>query len=243
VWRYLTNRPEDAEWLTTKERIIYVNIMLKDRELVENVQGEHLSLIQALISGRVWVLSLGYLFSLMGLYALAFWMPLTVKEFNISNTYVGLVVAIPYAIGAVWMFVWCAHSDATQERRWHFIITSALLSAGFAITALSGSPFISMIGLTLSVMGSLAAVPIFYNFPASLLTGTALAGGIALINAIGNLAGFIGPSLIGWAKQMTGSDEGGQLVVGGFCALAPLLVCGLGITSQPGSLDRQRLTR
>jgi MFS transporter, ACS family, tartrate transporter len=78
------------------------------------------------------------------------------------------------------------------------------------------------------IIGSLAAVPIFYNFPAALLTGTALAGGIALINAIGNLAGFIGPSVIGWAKQMTGSDAGGQLALAVVCALAPLLVCGFG---------------
>jgi ACS family tartrate transporter-like MFS transporter len=125
------------------------------------------------------------------------------------------------------MYLWCAHSDATQERRWHFA-TSALLSAGFVITALSGSPFISMIGLTLSVMGALAAVPMFYNFPAALLTGTAFAGGIALINAIGNLGGFIGPYVVGWTKEVTGNDAGGQLGLAAVCALAPLLVCGFG---------------
>jgi len=233
AWRYLTNRPEEAEWLTASERITYVSIMGKDRELVEKFQGGHFSLTQALMSGRVWVLSLGYLFSLMGLYALGFWMPQTVKEFNISNTFVGLVVAIPNAIGAVWMYFWCAHSDATQERRWHFIITSALMSAGFAIAALSGSLFISMVGLTLGVMGSLAAVPIFTTFPASLLTGTAFAGGIALINAIGNLGGFIGPLVIGWAKQVSGNDSGGRLILAGLCALSPLLVCARGITRQP----------
>jgi ACS family tartrate transporter-like MFS transporter len=151
-----------------------------------------------------------------------------VKELNVSNTYVGLVVAIPYAIGAVWMILFCARSDATQERRWHFVITMAMVSAGFVIAALSGSPLISMIGFTLSVMGSLTAVPMFYNFPAALLTGTALAGSIALINSVGNLAGSVGPWMIGQAKQMTGNNAGGQLVLAGVCALAPLLVCTLG---------------
>jgi MFS transporter, ACS family, tartrate transporter len=229
VWLYLTNTPAEAKWLTAEERNTYAGILRKDVEWVQNVHGGHPSLRQALMSGRVWVLSIAYLCSLMGLYALAFWMPLTVKEFNLSNTYVGVAVAIPYAIGAVWMYFWCAHSDATQERRGHFLVTSALLSAGFVITALSVSPLISMIGLTLSVMGSLATVPIFMNFPTSLLTGTALAGGIALINSIGNLAGFIGPAAIGWAKQMTGSNAGGQLVLAGLCALAPILVWGLRI--------------
>ena len=239
VWRYLTNSPEEAEWLSPDERMAYVEMLRKEREAVESAQGGHASLKQALISGRVWVLSLAYLCSIIGLWSLAFWLPLMVKEFNVSNTYVGVVVAIPYAIGAVWMILFCAHSDATQERRWHFVITMAMVSAGFVIAALSGSPLISMIGLTLSVMGSLTAVPMFYNFPVALLTGTALAGGIALINSIGNLAGSIGPWMIGQANQMTGNNAGGQLVLAGVCALAPLLVCGLGITPKRRSIDCQ----
>jgi hypothetical protein len=97
-----------------------------------------------------------------------------------------------------------------------------------------------MIGLTLSVMGSLTAVPMFFNFPAALLTGTGLAAGIALINSIGNIAGSIGPWMIGQAKQLTGNNAGGLMVLAAVCALAPLLVCSLGITSKPGSRDRQR---
>ena len=239
VWRYLTNSPEEAEWLSPDERMAYVEMLREEREAVESAQGGHASLKQALISGRVWVLSLAYLCSIIGLWSLAFWLPLMVKEFNVSNTYVGVVVAIPYVIGAVWMILFCAHSDATQERWWHFVITMAMVSAGFVIAALSGSPLISMIGLTLSVMGSLTAVPMFYNFPVALLTGTALAGGIALINSIGNLAGSIGPWMIGQAKQMTGNNAGGQLVLAGVCALAPLLVGGLGITPKPRSIDCQ----
>jgi ACS family tartrate transporter-like MFS transporter len=233
VWRYLTNSPEEAEWLTPQERTAYVDMLRKERVAVEAAQGGHASLKQALKSGRVWVLSLAYLCSIMGLWSLAFWLPLMVKEFNISNTHVGVVVAIPYAIGAVWMILFCAHSDATQERRWHFVVTTAMVSAGFVIAALSGSPLISMIGLTLSVMGSLTAVPMFFNFPAALLTGPALAGSIALINSIGNLSGSIGPWLIGEAKQVTGNNAGGQLVLAGCCALAPLLVFSLGLSSRP----------
>jgi len=152
----------------------YVEMLREEREAVESAQGGHASLKQALISGRVWVLSLAYLCSIIGLWSLAFWLPLMVKEFNVSNTYLRVVVAIPYVIGAVWMTLFCAHSDATQERRCHFVITMAMVSAGFVIAALSGSPLISMIGLTLSVMGSLTAVPMFYSFPVALLTGTAL---------------------------------------------------------------------
>src|SRR5262249_1758870 len=104
VWRHLTNSPEEAEWLTQDERKAYVEMLRKEREAVENAQGGHASLKQALTSGRVWVLSLAYLCSIIGLWSLAFWLPLMVKEFNFSNTYVGVVVAVPYAFGAVWMF-------------------------------------------------------------------------------------------------------------------------------------------
>lgn len=146
VWRYLTNGPEEAESLTANERASYVDLMRKDRKLVEESQGGHFTLKQALTSGRVWILSLSYLCSLVGLYALSFWMLQTVKEFIPSNTNVGFAVSILYAIGAVWMYFWSAHSDATQERRWHFVITTAFLSGGFVITALSRSLLLSMIG-------------------------------------------------------------------------------------------------
>jgi ACS family tartrate transporter-like MFS transporter len=117
---------------------------------------------------------------------------------------VGFFISIPYAVAAAAMLPWARHSDRTGERTWHLVIPALLGAAGFLLAALSGSLAFTTFAFTLGVVGVYAACPVFWTLPASALSRAAAASGIALINSIGNAAGYVGPFAMGWLRQSTG---------------------------------------
>jgi nitrate/nitrite transporter NarK len=127
---------------------------------------------------------------------------------------VGLLTAIPYGCAVVAMLVVARSADRMRERRWHFAIVSALGGVGlFLATVYGGDVKLAMAALSLGTAGMLATMPVFWTYPSSLLSGTAAAAGIALINSVGNLAGFVSPSIIGWLKDLTHSTNAGMYLV------------------------------
>lgn len=222
---FLTNSPEEATWLTSREKEIYTKVMHQQRSTIE--AKESVSLKQALLDFRVWTLGIAYCFTVIGITGLGFWMPQIIKQFDFTNTSVGLLTMIPYGVGTVFMYLWSAHSDQTQERLWHFILPSVGLSVGFAISATASSSTVSLLGMTVSTMGFLSAVPVFYTFPASFLTSSASAVGLALINSIGNIGGFLGPYLIGVLTRSTGGTVYGLWAVAALVLIAPIMVAAL----------------
>jgi len=175
----------------------------------------------------VLALSLVYFGLLASLYGVQFWLPQIVKGFGLSNLQTGFASALPFAFGALAMVLWGARFDRKQERVRHIVVALLVSAAALAASAYGGSLVLTMAALIIASMAGFAAFGLFWTLPAALLTGSAAAGGLALINSIGNLSGFGGPYLIGWIKDSTGSDVAGLLFLTVLPLLAALLTLAL----------------
>ena len=187
-----------------------------------------LSIGQAIVNPRVWALSLVYFGDVACLYGVGFWLPQIIKAFGLSNAMTGWVTAIPYAIGAIFMVWYGHHSDAKAERRTHMAVALVIAAAGIAGSTLTGDPTLTIIAFTIGACGVFAALPLFWTLPTALLSGSAAAAGIAVINSVGNLSGFFGPYAMGWIKDATGSFSGGLLLVAALAVVAMIIVIVLG---------------
>lgn len=226
VWFYLTDRPSDAHWLEADERQ-----WLQDRLDSERRHREahvDLNVWQALGYGRVWALGLVYFGVVATNYGLGFFLPQIVKAFGLSNVQTGFVTAIPYAIGAVGMVWWGLRSDRASERKWHTIIPASLAALGLALSATTNDPTLKMLAICIAGFGIFAVLPIFWTLPTAYLSGTAAAAGIALINSVGNLSGFLGPYMMGYMKDWTGEYTTGLFILAGCAVMSVVIVAALG---------------
>ncbi len=217
----LTDRPADAAWLTAEQRAWLDARLQEERRAVEGKQ--RLSLKGALTHPRVIGLSFVYLAIVTATYGVVFFLPLIVRAEGMSVVSTGLVTAIPYTIGLVGMVLWARSSDRHHERRWHFIVAALLAAAGLAAAAASPIPWLSLVAISLATIGIYGSKPAFWPLPSQFLTGTAAAGGIALMNSIGNLGGFFGPQIVGWIRQSTSGYAAALYFLAG-CALASALI-------------------
>ncbi|MCA6100494.1 MFS transporter [Bradyrhizobium sp. WSM 4400] len=218
---YLDDRPADARWLSPQQKTWLEGRLANERASVETTHKY--SLGQALRSPRVIALGLVYFGLLAGLYGVQFWLPQIVKGFGLSNLQTGFVSALPFAFGGLAMIFWGARSDRKRERVWHIVLALLVSAGGLAASAYGGSLVITMLALIVASMAGFAAFGLFWTLPSALLTGAAAAGGLALINSIGSLAGFGGPYLVGWIKDGTGSAVAGLL----FLSVLPLLAAAI----------------
>jgi ACS family tartrate transporter-like MFS transporter len=225
VFLYLPDGPRDAKWLTEDERATIEAELAHERGAGhDHVQG----LWTALLDPRVLLLCAVYFFIVVGLYGITIWLPLIFQSMGFSTSATGLLVVLPYALAAVSMVAWGKHSDATGERVWHVALASLLGTFGFALAAGVSAQAIVLVAMTLVAVGVCASLAPFWAIPPAFLTGTAAAGGIALINAVGNLGGFAGPYIMGWAREETGSYTLGLSILAGSMAVAAVLVLALG---------------
>jgi D-galactonate transporter len=209
---FLTDSPAAAKWLSTEERS-YLDATIR-AEANDVVRRGHVSLRHALLHPRVWQLSLLSFTLLVGMYSISFWLPQIVKSFSgRDNVEVALLSAIPYIAAAIAMVVVGAHSDRKQERCVHIALAAVAGAVGLAVSTLVHTSIPGLIGLSLAAIGIFSAIPVFWSLPTAFLSGTAAAGGIALINSLGNLGGFIGPYLIGRLRDATGDFTGSLLAV------------------------------
>jgi len=223
---YLTDRPADAHWLATDERAWLTNRL--DAERRQREAAHKITVWQALYHPRVWALSLVYFGVVSCNYGVGFWLPQIIKAFGLSNAMTGWVTAIPYAIGAVFMVWYGRHSDVKGERKFHTVGALAIAAAGITGSTLTGDPILTVIAFSIGACGVFAGLPLFWTLPTALLSGTAAAAGIAVINSIGNLSGFVGPYAMGWIKDATGSFTGGLLLIAGLAFLAMIIVLVIG---------------
>ncbi|AIY40952.1 Nitrate/nitrite transporter [Collimonas arenae] len=218
---YLPEKPVNAKWLTTSQQQAVSNALA-----AENHGGKHASLRDACLNSRVWICAAVYFCVVSGNATIAFWSPSIIKEIGVvGNLQIGLISAIPFLAGTIAM-VWNGiHSDKSGERRLHCAIATLVASIGLILTGFFlGNAVLALCALTLAAAGILAAFPVFWSIPAAFLTGTAAAGGIALINSIGNLAGFAAPYMIGSLKTTTGSLSAGLYFVAALEFTATVLV-------------------
>jgi ACS family tartrate transporter-like MFS transporter len=225
VFFYLTDRPADARWLAPDQRA-WLTRRLSDEHEVRTA-ARHFSVLQALGDTRVLLLAFVYFGAVAANYSLGFFLPQIVRDFGLSFGWTGVVSAIPYVAGVVGMVYWGWHSDRTGERREHVALAALVAGAGIVASTLIDSPTGKMIAFTIAGFGVFAVLPVFWTLPTTFLSGTAAAGGIAIINSIGNLSGFAGPFVMGKMKDATGSYAVGLLAVAGTVFLAMLVALSL----------------
>jgi MFS transporter, ACS family, tartrate transporter len=218
---YMTDRPEKAKWLRDDERRWLVNTM--NAEAANKAGTASHSVWHGLADLRVIALSLVYFGTSAGLYTLGIWAPQIIKEFGLSSLQVGFLNALPGIVAVVAMVLWARHSDCTGERTWHVVGACVLASLGLMFAGFAGTVLAVLLALTLVNIGISAAKPPLWSMPTMFLSGSAAAAGIATINSIGNLGGFVGPAMIGWIKDLTGSFQGGLYFVAGLLVLSAVL--------------------
>ncbi len=235
VLAFLPDRPKDARWLSPKVAATMTAIV----EAEGRAAGKEASFKVALRDGRVWLCALIYFCIVSGNATIAFWTPSIIKEIGVSGAIaIGFLAAVPFIAGTIAMVWTGAHSDRTGERRLHCAVASLIAAAGLAATgALIGHAVLAFVALTVAAIGILAAFPVFWSLPQTFLAGTAAAGGIAAINSIGNLAGFVAPYVVGLSNTLTGTSSNGLYVVAGFELLAGLLVLGFARWREDSSAD------
>ena len=215
----LCDSPAKAKWLTPQEREVLGRAIERDE-----AGSTHSSWRAGLMSPDVWRFALLYAALMMGVYGFGFWAPQIVKSFGtLNNQQVGFVLVIPYICATVAMVLWSRHSDRTRERTWHLVIPAIVGTVGFLYGSFADNVYLAIGGFTLGAIGIYSQLPLFWTLPTALLTGSAAAGGIALINSIGNLSGYFGPALIGWLKDTTQSYTAGLLVIAASMGFAGLL--------------------
>ena len=214
---YLTARPAKARWLQDDERLWLERTLRDEGEKTE--ARRKFSLGAALINWRVLVLGFLYIGMNMGLSGINNWMPTIIKSLGtLSNLQVTSITAIPWICAAIAAILWGRRSDRRNERYVNLAIPLIVGAAGFAASAYVSSPLLGIVCLSVAVMGVIAGYTVFWVVPGTFLTGVAAAGGIALVNSMGNIGGFIAPFAIGWLRQETGSFSQALLVLA--CGMA-----------------------
>jgi len=227
----LTDKPEQAKWLSPEERTWLVEVLASERQAIA---AKHASKLKdAFTNWRVLVCAAVNFCAIIGSVGLGLWMPQILKGFGFGVVTVGFLAAIPYICGAVTMMLWARLSDRGGERSW--FVASALLLGALALVVCgyaTSSALISIVALCGAVVGIMCYQSTFWPIPSSFLTGSAAAGGLALIVSIGNLGGFVGPYIIGEIKQTTGSFSWALIAVAAFLTLAAILIRLVGLSLQ-----------
>ena len=214
VWRRLDHRPDTAPWLPDAERRWLVATLAAERAAAP---ASHGNLRDAFRSSRLWALAAIYFCIVLAFYGVSFWLPQIVQGLGTaSSATVALISAVPYVAAAVAMVVVGSHSDATSERRWHVAGPAIVGALGFIVAAgASSSLLVSLAALSVAAMGIWGALGPFWALPTAFLAGRAAAGGVALVNSIGNIGGFVGPTLVGYVRDATGGFAAGLWLLAG----------------------------
>ena len=222
----LPNNPGDSNFLTPKEKEWLTEELRREEQQKLANQKQHIDARRALLNRRVWYLALIYFNNSIGLYSLTFWLPQAVQGFSgkLSNTQIGLLVMVPHLVGLIAMVLISLHSDRTQERRFHAAIPLMLGGTALLLIARIHAPAVSIVLLALMAVGIYSLYGPFWSLPNRFLTGIGAASGIALINSIGNLGGFVGPYAVGAVTDRTGSPYWGLAIVGIFLLIAAILM-------------------
>ncbi len=217
----MTDRPAVANWLTAEEREWLEDELQAERRHVES--AGRLSMLQALTDWRVLVLSAIYLTGVTASYGVVFFLPQIIKSLGLSNLMTGFVTAVPYTIGTIGLVVWGYSSDRRKERRWHLIISTGLAAVGLFSAGWLSHSYFAILAMCVATIGIYGSRPSFWPMPSLFLTGGAAAVGMALINSIGNLGGYLGPIAVGWIKDSTKSFEMALYFLGA-CALLSTVI-------------------
>jgi ACS family tartrate transporter-like MFS transporter len=221
----LTDRPEQAKFLTAEERDWLVTTIAAERRATEAVRK--FTLWQALYNPKVLLLALNYLGIVTASLGMLIFIPQMIKSLgDYSNMTVGWLTMIPYTCGAIAMVVWGRISDRMNERRWNLFIGCVFSTVGLVIAGMTMGTWWALAGMSIAAMGFYGSKGPFFAMPPMFLSGAGLAAGIAWINSIGNLGGFFGPWYVGVMKDLTGNYAGGLYGLA-LLGLIAAIVCAL----------------
>jgi MFS transporter, ACS family, tartrate transporter len=218
---YLTDRPAEAHWLSAAERSWLISTLDGERRQIE-ARGK-IGLFQSFWEPKVLLLSLNYFGIITASVGMLLFLPQIVKQLGLSNMQVGWTSMIPYLCGAVSMVVWGWISDRMGERRWNLFFACIVATIGLVLAGRSIGNFWSLVGMSIAAIGFYGTKGPFWAIPSIFLTGIAAAAGFAWINSIGALGGFLGPSIVGWVKDSTGSFSAGLYSLAAFALMSAVI--------------------
>ena len=227
VLKVLSDSPAQAPWLQQDERVWLVDKLKEEASQRESHSGHTAGALKALLDPRVLALALIYFGTSAGLYTLGLWAPLMIRQFGFDALQTGLINAIPSIVALVAMILWARRSDRTGERTWHVVIPCVLACLAFILAGHANTAFMVVLALIFVNVGISAAKAPLWAMPSMFLSGAGAAAGIATINSIGNLGGFVGPAVIGWLKAQTGGYAAGLYVVAATLALSAVMTLAL----------------
>jgi ACS family tartrate transporter-like MFS transporter len=220
----LTDRPEAAAWLPDDERRWLLDRLATERA----AQGEraHLTLGQAFRFPLVWLLAGIYVANVIGGYGVSMWLPQIIKGWGAQSDFANAALSgLPYLLGSVpGLLLIGRHSDRAGERRLHVLVPYLLAAMGLVLSAMFTHPVLGILAISLALFGIWGSLSPFWAMSSGLLSGTAAAGAIALINSVGSLGGFIGPFGVGWIRDRTGGNRVPLLVLAGVLIVGAVLV-------------------
>jgi ACS family tartrate transporter-like MFS transporter len=234
----LTDRPEDARWLSADDRNWLERTMADDR--ARRQAAGHTSVTQSFVNPQLWLLSAVFFLNSIVNYGMFLWLPKLLEDVTGARGFVlSGITAIPFIVALAAMVIVGRASDRSGERR-RYVAGCALATAvGLVVAVLfQRDAWLLVLGFTVAQMALRSLAGVFWAIPPQLLGGAAAAAGIALINAIGGLGGFVGPTLIGVLHDVTGGYSGGLLVLTGVLVVEALLVLGVrlpALTTAAGS--------
>jgi D-galactonate transporter len=223
---YLIDKPTEAHWLTDEEKTwLQSRLDAEQRNREEHFKKDW---FQSAFNMRVIALGLVYMAINIPQYGLSFFLPQIIKEFGVSDIEAGFITTLPYLVGGLGMIMWSMHSDRTGERVWHCVIPFIAMIIGLSCAAIVDDLLLKMAVLCVAAWGFFSILPVFWTLPTSFLSGAGAAAGIAAVNSIGNLGGYVGPQIFGLLKTATQEDSAGLVFLAMVAAAGGLLVWMLG---------------
>jgi MFS transporter, ACS family, tartrate transporter len=222
TWFYMTDHPSQAQWLTRDERDWLVN--RQEAEVSQREEAHGMSVWETMKNPKVLALGIAGYGIANQIYGMTYFLPQIVKQFGLTNMQTGFVSMIPFGIGAIGMIWYGKRSDQVLERRSHTVVTFLIAAVGLMAVGLSANPYWRMVCLCFASFGVFAVLPVFWSMPTAFLSGAAAAAGVAYINSIANIAGFVGPFLMGWLRDISGNFDSGLLMIAVVCNIAAFAI-------------------
>jgi MFS transporter, ACS family, tartrate transporter len=235
----LTEHPSEARWLAPEQRAWLDNALRHEVDAIEQVRS--FGILSAMTNPRLLILTV--LFAGIGMASVGtvLFLPQILKSIGVTNTQAGLLTAVPYLFGTIAIVV-CGHlSDRVTDRYWTLVVTCGLATIGMLLAAMLHNSLWVLAAFALATFGFYGMKSPFWPLPSTFLTGTALAAGLALINSLGNFAGYLGPIVVGYAKDATGSFEAGLFALAAAALVSTLTALGCALWMPRGAASAAQL--
>jgi len=222
--KYLNDRPSDASWLDVSEKAAIEAELQAERELSKD-DASAVSLTATLKDPRVWKMTAICFCSAICSYGVSFWLPTLVSQLKVGDVmHVGLYTAVPFTAAFICMYLIGRHSDKTRERRWHLAGPFACVCLGLiGSIAMHDSMGWALLALSVAAVGAYSTTAMLFSISSVMLSGVGMAAGVAAINCVGGLGGFVSPYMVGVIKDMTGSTDNGVYFIAIVAVVGALL--------------------